>query len=42
MERPLALSPESSPHRAVLECVDCPPRTLVRVHWPLEPPDSVP
>ena len=37
MERPLPLSRESTPHRAVLECGDCPPRTLVRVHWPLEP-----
>ena len=37
MERPLALAPESSAHRAVLNCADCPPRTLLRVHWPLEP-----
>jgi 3',5'-cyclic AMP phosphodiesterase CpdA len=36
MERPLALAPESSPHRAVLYCTDCPARTLLRVHWPLE------
>lgn len=37
MERPLPLSPESTAQRAVLECADCPPRTLLRVHWPLEP-----
>lgn len=37
MERPLPLSAESTPQRAVLECTDCPPRTLLRLHWPLEP-----
>ena len=37
MERPLPLSPESTPHRALLEYPDCPARTLLRVHWPLEP-----
>jgi hypothetical protein len=39
MERPLPLAPESSAHRAILVCNDCPPRTLLRVHWPLEPSD---
>jgi hypothetical protein len=37
MERPLSLCADSTPHRAILEYRNCPPRTLLRVHWPLEP-----
>jgi hypothetical protein len=36
MERPLPISPESDDHRIIVEYRDCPARTLIRVHWPLE------
>jgi hypothetical protein len=36
LQRPLALAPESSDDSIVIHYRDCPPRTLLRVYWPLE------
>ena len=36
LQKPLALT-ESSDGAVVIRYRDCPPRTLIRVYWPLEP-----
>jgi hypothetical protein len=36
LQRPLKLAPESSDDQIVIEYADCPPRTLIRIYWPLE------
>ena len=37
MARLMPLHPSSNAHRAIAEYRNCPPRTLLRIHWPLEP-----
>jgi hypothetical protein len=37
LQQPLPLAPESSDDVVVIRYRDCPPRTLLRVYWPLEP-----
>jgi hypothetical protein len=36
LQQPLALAPESNDDVVVVRYRDCPPRTLLRVYWPLE------
>lgn len=38
LQRPLALGAESNASSVVIRYRDCPPRTLIRVYWPLESP----
>jgi len=35
LQKPLRLSPRSTRETALIECDDCPPRTLIRIYWPL-------
>jgi hypothetical protein len=37
LQRPLALGAESNESCVIIRYRDCPPRTLIRVYWPLEP-----
>jgi len=36
LQRPLALDAESTESSVIIRYRDCPPRTLIRVYWPLE------
>jgi 3',5'-cyclic AMP phosphodiesterase CpdA len=36
LQRPLRLAPGSSDDQIVIEYANCPPRTLIRIYWPLE------
>jgi 3',5'-cyclic AMP phosphodiesterase CpdA len=36
LQRPLALGAESNESSVIIRYRDCPPRTLIRVYWPLE------
>jgi hypothetical protein len=36
LERPLRRSPGSTDDALVIDYPECPPRTLIRVYWPLE------
>ena len=41
LQRPLPLGAGSSDDAVLIVYRDCPPRTLIRVYWPLEPASTI-